>query len=212
MLVRAAASVESFRGPGTAGEVGVTVDRAPRGLLLPTRTAGELLPISAVERFHPHGKLTVWVSSPRDEGMPDVTEPQVWVLIGTFAATVLGGMTFSTNLIMGSLTKVITANTDRLEARLDAVRYETVAEIHVTRTRVDSVEAGLTAKIDTVEAGLTAKINTVEAGLSAKIDTVEAGLSAKIDSVESRLRGDLARIDADVTAIIRRIWNDPPAG
>lgn len=63
MLVRAAASVESFRGPGAAGEVGVTVDRAPRGLLLPTRTAGELLPISAVERFHPHGKLTVWVSS-----------------------------------------------------------------------------------------------------------------------------------------------------
>lgn len=122
--------------------------------------------------------------------MPDVTEPQVWVLIGTFAATVLGGMTFSTNLIMGSLTKVITANTDRLEARLDAVRYETVAEIHVTRTRVDSVEAGLTAKID----------------------TVEAGLSAKIDSVESRLRGDLARIDADVTAITRRIWNDPPTG
>ncbi|WP_181015983.1 hypothetical protein [Microbacterium sp. BH-3-3-3] len=155
--------------------------------------------------------------------MPDVTEPQVWVLIGTFAATVLGGMTFSTNLIMGSLTKVITANTDRLEARLDAVRYETVAEIHVTRTRVDSVETGLTAKIDSVEAGLTARINTVEAGLSARIDsveaglaaridTVEAGLGAKIDSVESRLRGDLARIDADVTAITRRIWNDPPAG
>lgn len=53
MLVRAAASVESFRGPAAAGEVGVTVDRAPRGLLLPTRIAGELLPISAVERFHP---------------------------------------------------------------------------------------------------------------------------------------------------------------
>lgn len=129
-----------------------------------------------------------------------MTEPQVWVLIGTFAAAVLGGMTFSTNLIMGSLTKVITANTDRLEARIDALRHETVSEFQVTRFRIDGVEAGLTAKIDSVEAGLTAKI-----------DSVEARLSSQIESVESRLRGDMARIDSDVTAIARRVWTDPPA-
>ncbi|KQR21119.1 hypothetical protein ASF76_12585 [Microbacterium sp. Leaf151] len=132
--------------------------------------------------------------------MPEMTEPQVWVLIGTFAAAVLGGMTFSTNLIMGSLTKVITANTDRLEARIDALRHETVSEIQVTRFRIDSVEAGLNAKID-----------SVEAGLNAKIDSVEARLSSQIESVESRLRGDMARIDSDVTAIAKRVWNDPPA-
>ncbi|WP_285135754.1 hypothetical protein [Microbacterium sp. lyk4-40-TSB-66] len=118
-----------------------------------------------------------------------MTEPQVWVLIGTFAAAVLGGMTFSTNLIMGSLTKVITANTDRLEARIDALRTETVSEFQVTRFRIDSVETGLTAKIDSVEARLT----------------------SQIESVESRLRGDMARIDSDVTAIAKRVWTDPPA-
>jgi len=128
-----------------------------------------------------------------------MTEPQVWVLIGTFGAAILGGMTFSTNLVLGSLTKVITANTDRLEARIDALRFETVAEIHVTRSRIDSVEASLTARIDSVEAGLTAKI-----------DSVESRLDAKIDGVESRLRGDLARIDTDVTAIAKRVWTDPP--
>ncbi len=133
-----------------------------------------------------------------------MTEPQVWVLIGTFAAAVLGGMTFSTNLIMGSLTKVITANTDRLEARIDSLRAETMAESRVTRLE-------LNAKIDSVEAGLNAKIDSVEAGLNAKIDSVEAGLNAKIDSVESRLRGDLARIDADVSALTKRVWTDPPA-
>ncbi len=140
-----------------------------------------------------------------------MTEPQVWVLIGTFAAAVLGGMTFSTNLIMGSLTKVITANTDRLEARIDSLRAETMAESRVTRMELHSVEAGLNAKIDSVEAGLNAKIDSVEAGLNAKIDSVEAGLKATIDSVESRLRGDLARIDADVAAITKRVWTDPPA-
>ncbi|WP_314457815.1 hypothetical protein [uncultured Microbacterium sp.] len=140
-----------------------------------------------------------------------MTEPQVWVLIGTFAAAVLGGMTFSTNLIVGSLTKVITANTDRLEARIDALRHETVSEFQVTRFRIDGVEAGLAAKIDGVEAGLTAKIGSVEAGLNGKIDSVEARLSSQIESVESRLRDDMARIDSDVTAIARRVWTDPPA-
>lgn len=111
-----------------------------------------------------------------------MTEPQVWVLIGTFAAAVLGGMTFSTNLVLGSLSKVITANTDRLEARIDSLRAETIAESRVTRLE-----------------------------LHAKIDSVEAGLNAKIDSVESRLRGDLARIDADVAAITERVGNDPPS-
>ncbi len=122
-----------------------------------------------------------------------MTEPQVWVLIGTFAAAVLGGMTLSTNLIMGSLTKVIAANTDRLEARIDSLRHDTVAESRVTRIE------------------LTARIDSVEAGLTAKIDSVESGLTAKIDSVESRLRGDRARIDADVAAITKRIGTDPPA-
>ncbi|MEV7874906.1 hypothetical protein [Microbacterium sp. NPDC089188] len=122
-----------------------------------------------------------------------MTEPQVSVLIGTFAAAVLGGMTLSTNLIMGSLTKVIAANTDRLEARIDSLRHDTVAESRVTRIE------------------LTARIDSIEAGLTAKIDSVESGLTAKIDSVESRLRGDRARIDADVAAITKRIGTDPPA-
>lgn len=132
--------------------------------------------------------------------MPEMTEPQVWVLIGTFAAAVLGGMTFSTNLIMGSLTKVITANTDRLEARVDALRSEMLSGFQIVGYRIDSVEAALNAKIESVETRLTAQI-----------ESVEARLTAQIESVESRLRGDMARIDADVTAIAKRVWTDPPA-
>ncbi len=140
-----------------------------------------------------------------------MTEPQVWVLIGTFAAAVLGGMTFSTNLIMSSLSKVITANTDRLESRIDALRFETMSEFQATGYRIDSLGTALNARIGSVEAGLNAKIDSVEAGLNAKIDSVEARLTAQMGSVESRLRGDMARIDADVTAIAKRVWTEPPA-
>ncbi|MGN7186597.1 hypothetical protein [Microbacterium enclense] len=151
-----------------------------------------------------------------------MTEPQVWVLIGTFAAAVLGGMTFSTNLIMSSLSKVITANTDRLESRIDALRFETMSELQATgyridslgttlNARIDSLGTALNARIDSVEAGLNAKIDSVEAGLNAKIHSVETRLTAQMESVESRLRGDMARIDADVTAIAKRAWTEPPA-
>ena len=140
-----------------------------------------------------------------------MTEPQVWVLIGTFAAAVLGGMTFSTNLIMSSLSKVITANTDRLESRIDALRSETMSEFQATGYRIDSLGTALNARIDSLGTALNAKIDSVEAGLNAKIDSVEARLTAQMESVESRLRGDMARIDADVTAIAKRVWTEPPA-
>ena len=140
-----------------------------------------------------------------------MTEPQVWVLIGTFAAAVLGGMTFSTNLIMSSLSKVITANTDRLKSRIDALRFETMSELQATGYRIDSLGTALNARIDSVEAGLNAKIDSVEARLTAQMESVESRLRGDMESVESRLRGDMARIDADVTAIAKRAWTEPPA-
>ena len=93
-----------------------------------------------------------------------MTEPQSWVLIGTFAAAILGGMTFTTRLITTTLTQVITANTDRLDVKIDARCNE------------------LGMKIDTVEAVLNHKIDGVESRLNAKIDSVEAGLKAKTAS------------------------------
>lgn len=51
-------------------------------------------------------------------GAVDVmTEPQVWTLIGVFAAIMLGGMTLSTTL----LSRVITARSEAIEARFETV-------------------------------------------------------------------------------------------
>lgn len=57
-----------------------------------------------------------------------MTEPQVWVLIGVFAAIMLGGFTLSTTLTMatirstvGGLEKKMDAKFEAVDARFDAV-------------------------------------------------------------------------------------------
>ncbi|PRB05047.1 hypothetical protein [Microbacterium sp. MYb64] len=50
----------------------------------------------------------------------DMTEPQVWTLIGVFAAIMLGGMTLMTTL----LTRVVRSEIGRLEVKFDALDRE----------------------------------------------------------------------------------------
>lgn len=49
-----------------------------------------------------------------------MTEPQVWPLIGVFAAIMLGGMTLMTTL----LTRVVRSEIGRLEVKFDALDRE----------------------------------------------------------------------------------------
>jgi hypothetical protein len=64
-----------------------------------------------------------------------VNEPQVWTLIGVFAAVMLGGLTLSTGL----LTRVIRSGFEAIDAKFDAVdaRFEAV------NTKFDAVNARL---------------------------------------------------------------------
>jgi hypothetical protein len=49
-----------------------------------------------------------------------MTEPQVWTLIGVFAAVMLGGMTLMTTL----LTRTISAKFDAADSRIESLRGE----------------------------------------------------------------------------------------
>lgn len=64
-----------------------------------------------------------------------MNEPQIWTLIGVFAAVMLGGFTLSTGL----LTRVIRSGFEAVEAKFDAVdaRFEAV------NTKFDAVNARL---------------------------------------------------------------------
>ncbi|GAA1156863.1 hypothetical protein F6W69_03060 [Microbacterium oxydans] len=78
-------------------------------------------------------------------------DPQVWTLIGVFAAVMLGGMTLMTT----QLSRVIRAEIDRVEGTLSA--------------KIDRVEGTLSARID----GLHARLDRIEI----KVDDLDRELT-----------------------------------
>ncbi|WP_396658144.1 hypothetical protein [Microbacterium oxydans] len=80
-----------------------------------------------------------------------LNDPQVWTLIGVFAAVMLGSMTLMTT----QLSRVIRAEVDRVEGTLSA--------------KIDRVEGTLSARID----GLHARLDRIEI----KVDDLDRELT-----------------------------------
>lgn len=80
-----------------------------------------------------------------------LNDPQVWTLIGVFAAVMLGGMTLMTT----QLSRIIRAEVDRVEGSLSA--------------RIDRVEGILSARID----GIDGRLGRIES----KVDDLDTELT-----------------------------------
>lgn len=66
--------------------------------------------------------------------MIDVTEPQVWVLIGVFAAAFFG------------LIGIVTTNFNRtMDARFDAVRTDINAKFDITNMKLENMDRDIQA-------------------------------------------------------------------
>lgn len=74
-----------------------------------------------------------------------MTEPQVWTLIGVFAAIMLGGMTLMTTLLSQSFRSEI----GRLEARFDG-RFEAMDG------KITGLRAEMNARFDAVDVKVSA--------------------------------------------------------
>ena len=70
------------------------------------------------------------------------------------------------------------------------------AQISGVNTRIDDVNANLTARIDDVNANLTAQIDNVNVNLTAQIDNVNINLTAQIDVLRDDMRGLDGRLRA----------------
>ncbi len=80
-----------------------------------------------------------------------MNDPQVWTLLGIFAAVMLGGMTLMTT----QLSRVIRVEVDRIDATLSA--------------RIDGLDTALSTRID----GLDARLGRIES----KVDDLDKELT-----------------------------------
>ncbi|MDX2400519.1 hypothetical protein [Microbacterium algeriense] len=90
-----------------------------------------------------------------------LNDPQVWTLIGVFAAVMLGGMTLMTT----QLSRII-------------------------RTEVDRIDGTLSARMDLIDGTLSARMDGLDGTLSARIDGVDARLGrieAKVEDLDKEL-------------------------
>jgi hypothetical protein len=89
--------------------------------------------------------------------MGPLTEPQVWTLIGVFAAIMLGAMTLMTTLIMRSITVAIDGVRREMIARFEAVEYRFQAMDAKFEGRFDAMEyrfQAMDARFDAMDAKL----------------------------------------------------------
>ncbi|UGS25897.1 hypothetical protein K8F61_14765 [Microbacterium resistens] len=111
-----------------------------------------------------------------------MNDPQIWTLIGVFAAVMAGGLTLllrQNERIIASLRSELTARFDGLEGRMDA-RFE-----------------AMDARFEAVDA----RFEAIDARLEA-IDARFTTMDVRLDSIERRLDD----LDGEVAHLARRFW------
>lgn len=121
-----------------------------------------------------------------NEGVSLVNDPQIWTLLGLFAAIMLGGMTLMTTLLMRAMTAAIGG----VNGRIDGLEGSLQARMDGVNGRIDGLEGSLHARID----GLTGEMRAGFAAVDAKFETVHVKLE---------------HLDRDVTALSKKVFGVP---
>ena len=96
-----------------------------------------------------------------------MNDPQIWTLIGVFAAIMLGGMSLMTTLLSRVITTEITGLRSEMNVRFDAVHAEMNA-------RFAGVHAEMNARFTAVHAEIDARFTAVHV----KIDHLDDDIAA----------------------------------
>ncbi|HRN29115.1 MAG TPA: hypothetical protein PK781_04875 [Terrimesophilobacter sp.] len=115
-----------------------------------------------------------------------VNDPQIWTLLGVFAAIMLGGMTLMTTLLMRTMNATIGGAIDGVNGRIDGVH-----------ARIDGLASEMRAGFAAVDAKFEA--------VNLRIDGVESTMNAKFETVNVKLE----HLDRDVTAISKKVFGIP---
>lgn len=117
------------------------------------------------------------------DGDVHLNEPQIWTLIGVFAA-----------FMLGSLTMVIRQN-DRM---ITSVRSELVAKFSSMDAKFSSMDAKSDARFEALDA----RLSGVDAKFEARFDAMDSKLDSRLGAIDGRLED----LDKEVANLATRFW------
>lgn len=123
-----------------------------------------------------HSQWQHWVRIEQNGGVIELTEPQIWTLIGVFAAALVGMITFTTQVMWRAIAAQFASFRAEMRAEFAALRTETSAELAASRAEFTASRAETSAEL--------------------------AEIRAEIGS----LRTEVRHLDRDVQAISRRVF------
>lgn len=130
-----------------------------------------------------------------------MNDPQIWTLIGVFAAIVVGGMSIMTTLLGRSITAAVTG----LRAEMAGLRAEVSAEIGGLRGEMGAEIGGLRGEIRSLRAEMDARFEAVNYRFDA-VDTRITGLHTEMNTRFESMGARIDHLDRDVAALTVRVW------
>lgn len=119
------------------------------------------------------------------EGM-QMNDPQVWTLIGVFAAVMLGGMTLMTTMMSRVVRAEIGGLRNEMNGRFDGVAGE-----------ITGLRGEMNGRFNGVAGEIT--------GLHGEIAGLRGEMNARFDTVDHKV----ATLDKEVAALATKLWGSP---
>lgn len=117
--------------------------------------------------------------------MITLNDPQIWTIIGVFAAALFGMLTFMGQSFMRSLS-VHTA--------------QVTTKIETVEAKLETVEAKLESRLDAFDA----RLESQRIELGGRIEVLGAEMGMRLE----RLEGRVESLDRDVQAIAKKVFDE----
>lgn len=92
-----------------------------------------------------------------------MTEPQVWTLIGVFAAALVGMITFTTQIMWRSINAQFDSSRREMRSEFAAVRSETAAQFESVRSEMAAHRSETAAQLESLRVQVSHLDRDVEA-------------------------------------------------
>ncbi len=142
------------------------------------------------------------------DGDVHLNEPQIWTLIGVFAAFMLGSLTMvirQNDRMITSVRSELDAKFSSMDAKFSSMDAKSDARFEALDAKFDARFESMDARFATMDARfetLDARLSGVDAKFEARFDAMDSKLDSRLGAIDGRLED----LDKEVANLATRFW------